>query len=92
MNADETDAFEAAVNALLTDLGVSHVGFFHERRPRAAARIATAATLTRAQTPDGTRWMFEDVHRGGVAADAGVQSLSGHIHPEDINRVIADVV
>ena len=74
VNADESEAFEAAVNALLKDLAVSHVGFFHERRPRAAARIAIAATLTRAQTPDGTRWMFQDVHRGGVAANAGIQS------------------
>ena len=74
VNADEREAFEAAVNALLKDLGVSHVGFFHERRPRAAARIAIAATLTRAETPDGTRWMFQDVHRGGVAADVGIQS------------------
>ena len=74
VNAEESEAFEAGVNALLKDLAVSHVGFFHERRPRAAARIAIAATLTRAHTPDGTRWMFQDVHRGGVAADAGIQS------------------
>lgn len=74
VNAEDCEAFESAVNALLKDLGVSHVGVFHERRPRAAARIAIAATLTKAQTPDGTRWMFQDVHRGGVAADAGIQS------------------
>ena len=74
VKADDSEAFDGAVNALLKDLGVSHVGFFHERRPRAAARIAIAATLTKASTPDGARWMFQDVHKGGVAADAGIQS------------------
>lgn len=74
VKADDSEAFEGAVNALLKDLGVSHVGFFHEGRPRAAARIAIAATLTKAPTPDGMRWMFQDVHQGGVAADVGIQS------------------
>lgn len=74
MRAESSEDFEQAVNSMLKKLGTSHTGFFHERRPRAAARIAIAATLTRAQTPDGTRWMFQDVHRGGVAAGAGIQS------------------
>lgn len=74
IRAESSEDFEQAINNMLKKLGTSHTGFFHERRPRAAARIAIAATLTRAQTPDGTRWMFQDVHRGGVAADAGIQS------------------
>ena len=65
--------FEAAMNALLKDLGVSHTGFFHESTPRAAGRIAIAATFTKAQTSDGERWMFQDVHPGGVAASAGIK-------------------
>lgn len=73
IRAESSEAFEEAINSMLKKLGTSHTGFFHERRPRAAARIAIAATLTKAQTPDGTRWMFQDVHRGGVAADAGIQ-------------------
>jgi C-terminal processing protease CtpA/Prc len=31
-----------------------------------------AATLTKADTRDGTRWVFQDVHPGGVAAAAGI--------------------
>lgn len=31
-----------------------------------------AATLTKAQTQDGERWVFQDVHPGGVAAAAGI--------------------
>ena len=65
--------FEAAMNGLLKDLGVSHTGFFHESTPRAAGRIAIAATFTKAETSDGERWMFQDVHPGGVAASAGIK-------------------
>lgn len=74
IRAESSEDFEQAVNAMLKGLATSHTGFFHERRPRAAARIAIAATLTKAETPDGIRWMFQDVHRGGVAAAAGIQS------------------
>jgi C-terminal processing protease CtpA/Prc len=31
-----------------------------------------AATLMKADTPDGERWVFQDVHPGGVAAAAGI--------------------
>jgi C-terminal processing protease CtpA/Prc len=68
------DTFEQAVDALLRSLGTSHTGFFHERRPRSAGRIAMAATLSKANTPDGQRWVFQDVHPGGVAAAVGIQS------------------
>ncbi len=71
--ADTRETFEAAVNALLKDLGASHTGFFHESAPRAAARIAIAATFTKADTIDGHRWVFQDVHPGGAAAAAGIR-------------------
>lgn len=70
---DAREEFEAAVNGLLKDLGASHTGFFHESAPRAAARIALAATFTRADTADGHRWVFQDVHPGGAAAVAGIR-------------------
>ena len=67
--------FEQALDALLRDLKTSHTGFFHEARPRSAGRIAMAATLTKANTAaDGQRWVFQDVHPGGVAAAAGIAS------------------
>jgi C-terminal processing protease CtpA/Prc len=67
------DEFEQAINQMLKDLGASHTGFFHESAPRAAGRIAIAATFTKAETPDGTRWVFQDVHPGGAAAQAGIR-------------------
>jgi C-terminal processing protease CtpA/Prc len=35
--------------------------------------MALAASFTAADTPDGQRWVFQDVHEGGVAARAGLQ-------------------
>jgi len=70
----DADQFEAAVNAMLRSLGTSHVGFFHNSRLRAAGRIAIAATFMKANTPDGLRWMFQDVHPGGAAARAGIRA------------------
>jgi carboxyl-terminal processing protease len=68
------EQFEEAVTQMLRQLGTSHTGFFHESRPRAAGRIAMAATLMKADTPDGNRWVFQNVHPGGVAARAGIRA------------------
>jgi C-terminal processing protease CtpA/Prc len=65
--------FEAAMNTMLRDLGISHAGFFHESSPRTAGRVAIAATFTRAETADGERWVFQDVHPGGAAHSAGIK-------------------
>jgi C-terminal processing protease CtpA/Prc len=72
--SDTPEQFEEAVNQMLRQLGTSHTGFFHESRPRAAGRIAIAATLMKADTPDGTRWVFQNVHPGGVASRAGIRA------------------
>lgn len=73
LQADSPEAFEDAMNAVLRRLGVSHTGFFHEAAPRAAGRVAIAATFTKADTRDGSRWVFQDVHPGGAAAVGGVR-------------------
>ncbi len=73
LHSSTGENFEQAMNGMLRQLGTSHTGFFHEGKPRAAGRIAIAATLTKAQTADGARWMFQDVHPGGVAAQAGIR-------------------
>lgn len=68
--ASDTRAdFEARMNELLRELHVSHTGFFFERQPRAAAKIAIGATF---HASDG-RWVFQDVHAGGPAHAAGLQ-------------------
>lgn len=71
--AESRADFEDAMNRMLKDLGASHVGFFHEATPRAAGRIAIAATFTKAETADGLRWVFQDVHPGGAAEAAGIR-------------------
>lgn len=73
LEAGAAEEFEAAMTAMLRDLGVSHVGFFHESAPRAAGRVAIAATFTKAATADGERWVFQDVHPGGAAAAVGIR-------------------
>lgn len=73
LGASTVVEIEQAITALLKDLGTSHVGCFHESTPRAAGRIAIAATFTKADTADGERWIFQDVHPGGVAARAGIR-------------------
>ena len=75
VNANTPEDFEQALDGLLRDLKTSHTGLFHEARPRSAGRIAMAATLTKADTAtDGHRWVFQDVHPGGVAAAVGIES------------------
>ena len=73
VRAESRADFEDAMNRMLKDLGASHVGFFHEATPRAAGRIAIAATFTKAETVDGLRWVFQDVHPGGAAEMAGIR-------------------
>lgn len=73
IRARDRDEFELRINALLRRLGTSHIGFFHGEQPRSPGRIAIAATFLEAETSDGLRWMFQDVHPGGVAANAGVR-------------------
>lgn len=72
VDASSAEDFEAAVTAMLRSLGTSHVGFFRGERPRVSGRIAIAATFMKIETPDGDRWMFQDVHPGGPAARAGI--------------------
>jgi C-terminal processing protease CtpA/Prc len=74
VGSETPEVFEQALTNLLKDLGTSHTGCFHEGRPRVAGRVAIAATFAKAETADGTRFVFQDVHPGGVAARAGVRS------------------
>lgn len=83
VNSTSGEDFERAMNSMLQKLGASHTGFFHESKPRAAGRIAIAATFTKADTSDGSRWVFQDVHPGGVAAQAGIR-------PGDILLTVSD--
>ena len=74
----ETEArFEATFNAVLARGRLSHAAFFHESAQHAPARYAINATFCASDTPEGRRWVFEDVHEGGPAHTADV-------HPGDV--------
>ena len=64
--------FEARVSEALNRGGLSHVAFFHETGQRAPARYAINATFT-ATGEKPARWMFQDVHEGGPAYEAGIR-------------------
>ena len=68
-----SEDFERLTNELLQRLGTSHIGFFHGDRPKSPGRIAISATFLSADTADGLRWMFQDVHPGGMASNAGLE-------------------
>lgn len=66
------EEFECRINDLIKELRVSHAGFYHESKPRAAGKIAISATFFR--TDEAVpHWAFQDVHPGGAAHRAGIQ-------------------
>ncbi|WP_263349705.1 S41 family peptidase [Acidicapsa acidisoli] len=71
--ADTADAFEQCMSDLLAELHVSHLGFFHGSARRASSRAALSATYLADETPFGKRWIFQDVHSGGAASNAGIE-------------------
>lgn len=73
-NANTADIFEQSMSSLLAELHTSHVGFFHRSARRASSRAALSATYIPDDTPYGRRWIFQDVHAGGTASMADVES------------------
>jgi C-terminal processing protease CtpA/Prc len=72
-SAGNAGQFENAVSNLLSELRASHLGFFHNSARRASSRAALSATYLDDETADGNRWIFQDVHLGGAAANAGIE-------------------
>jgi carboxyl-terminal processing protease len=73
LTAESEEELEREFNELIKELKVSHAGFYHEKRPRAAGKMAISATLFRAEDDGRSCWVFQDVHPGGAAFKAGVQ-------------------
>src|SRR5580692_11526245 len=71
--ADTANGFEQSVSDLLAELHTSHLGFFHGSARRASSRAALSATYLADETPFGKRWIFQDVHSGGAASNAGIE-------------------
>ena len=75
LDAGEPSDFERAMHDLVRGLGTSHTGFFHQSVNRVPGRLAICATFRKFETPEGLRWMFQDVHEGGPAHRAGIAPL-----------------
>jgi len=75
LEAREPSEFERRMHDLVRGLGTSHTGFFHQSVNRVPGRLAVCATFRKTETPDGLRWMFQDVHEGGPAQRAGIAPL-----------------
>ena len=73
-NANTADDFEQSMSDLLAELRTSHIGFFHSSARRASSRAALSATYLADETSFGKRWVFQDVHSGGAASLAGIES------------------
>jgi C-terminal processing protease CtpA/Prc len=71
--ADTADGFEQSMSDLLAELHTSHLGIFHGSARRASSRAALSATYLADETPFGKRWIFQDVHSGGTASNAGIE-------------------
>ncbi len=71
----DPEAFELAMHDLVRSLGTSHTGFFHQSVRRVPARLAIGANFRKVETPDGLRWVVQDVHEGGPGHKAGLRPL-----------------
>jgi carboxyl-terminal processing protease len=71
--ASTPDGFEQAMTDLLAELHTSHLGFFHGSARRASSRAALSATYLADETTFGKQWIFQDVHSGGAASNAGIK-------------------
>lgn len=71
----DPEPFELAMHDLVRSLRTSHTGFFHESVRRVPGRLAIGATFRNVETPDGNRWIVQEVHEGGPACRAGLRPL-----------------
>ncbi len=72
LSQTEPSAFEGAVNQMLRQLGTSGLGLLSSQT-RIKSKNAISATFADAETEYGRRWVFQDVHPGGPAANAGIE-------------------
>jgi carboxyl-terminal processing protease len=71
----DPEAFELEMHDLVRSLGTSHTGFFHQSVRRVPARLAIGANFRKVETPEGPRWVVQDVHEDGPAYRAGLRPL-----------------
>ena len=82
LSQEESQEFETAVNNMLRELGSAGLGLV-SRATKIAPKNAISATFRDTETKYGCRWVFQDVHVGGPAANAGLASGDVLISVED---------
>jgi len=73
LKSQTDEDFEKQMQELLNALKTSHTGFRHSLSPNVPARHAISATFMRCMLDGEERWMFQDVHEGGPAYEAGLR-------------------
>ena len=74
LNASSEQELEAEVASLLAELKSSHMGFYHSGLARCTSKMALCAVYTALSIEDAQQWVFQDVHEGGPAANAGIRA------------------
>jgi carboxyl-terminal processing protease len=73
VHSPSTEAFEAAVTSLLSEVRSSGTGLLAPQI-KVSSRNSISASFRRIpDTSEGDRWVFQDVQPGGVAERAGIQ-------------------
>ncbi len=73
LEAGSPEEFEKEVHSLVSQLGVSHIGFGHESSRRVPSRRSICATFRNHESSNGPCWVFQDVHEDGPAFNAGLR-------------------
>lgn len=97
LSAEPNQKFEDNISAMLGELNTSGLGLL-SKDTAVTPRNAINASLRSVDTGhDGERWVFQDVHPGGVAARAGIRSAdalikinTNEIYPPDRPAFLMD--
>ncbi|HEY3453694.1 MAG TPA: S41 family peptidase [Bryobacteraceae bacterium] len=73
IHSSSPEAFEGAVSTLLSELHSSGIGLLGRDTKISSRNSISASFRTVPDTPDGDRWVFQDVQPGGVAERAGIR-------------------
>ena len=73
LEATSPEEFEREIHELVSQLGVSHIGFGHENLKRVPSRRSICATFYPYDGCKGPCWAFQDVHEDGPAFKAGLR-------------------
>jgi carboxyl-terminal processing protease len=71
--ATDLHVFESAVNGMLRELGSGGLGLL-SATSKITPKNSISATFRAVETEYGHRWVFQDVHAGGPAAAASIES------------------